>query len=179
MPLSLNFPQLDFVKPSSGFHPVTWERVKMNGRESNWQFDSRPLKIRNQPDFLGCRRCATYHWKALDEAYNFASDRIAMEVWTRSYVPSKSRESGLMEFRDFHLGVPGQNGHLDVVPVEWRRVYYKGEGGGFPQVQAVVSLVCSGCPWLILAPKVLQLCTNHLVLVCASPCEWIELVTSS
>jgi len=24
---SLNFPQLDFVKPSSGFHPVTWERV--------------------------------------------------------------------------------------------------------------------------------------------------------
>ncbi len=27
MPPSLNFPQLDFVKPSSGFHPVTWERV--------------------------------------------------------------------------------------------------------------------------------------------------------
>jgi hypothetical protein len=24
---SLDFPQLDFVKPSSGFHPVTWERV--------------------------------------------------------------------------------------------------------------------------------------------------------
>ncbi len=27
MPPSLNFPQLDFVKPSSGFHPVTWERI--------------------------------------------------------------------------------------------------------------------------------------------------------
>ncbi len=27
--LSLNFSQLDFVKPSSGFHPVTWERVKI------------------------------------------------------------------------------------------------------------------------------------------------------
>jgi hypothetical protein len=27
VPPSLNFPQLDFVKPSSGFHPVTWERV--------------------------------------------------------------------------------------------------------------------------------------------------------
>jgi hypothetical protein len=24
---SFNFPQLDFVKPSNGFHPVTWERV--------------------------------------------------------------------------------------------------------------------------------------------------------
>ncbi len=27
MPPSLNFPQLDFVEPSSGFHSVTWERV--------------------------------------------------------------------------------------------------------------------------------------------------------
>jgi hypothetical protein len=27
---SLNFPQLDFVRPSSGFHPVTWERVRDN-----------------------------------------------------------------------------------------------------------------------------------------------------
>jgi len=28
VPPSFNFPQLDFVKPSSGFHPVTWERVR-------------------------------------------------------------------------------------------------------------------------------------------------------
>ncbi len=28
VPASLNFAQLDFVKPSSGFHPVTWERVR-------------------------------------------------------------------------------------------------------------------------------------------------------
>jgi len=31
VPPSLNFPQLDFVKPSSGFHPVTWERVNYQG----------------------------------------------------------------------------------------------------------------------------------------------------
>jgi hypothetical protein len=29
VPPSLNFLQLDFVKPSSGFHPVTWERVNV------------------------------------------------------------------------------------------------------------------------------------------------------
>ncbi len=29
MPPSLNFLQLDFVKPLSGFHPVTWERVSV------------------------------------------------------------------------------------------------------------------------------------------------------
>jgi hypothetical protein len=28
-----------------------------------------------------------------------------------------------------------------------------------------MSLVCPSCPWLVLAPKVLQPCTNHLVLV--------------
>jgi hypothetical protein len=55
------------------------------------------------------------------------------------------------------------------VVVESCRVYYKGEDGGFPQVRAVVSLVCSCCPWLVLAPRVLQLCTNHLVWVVCKP----------
>jgi len=45
------------------------------------------------------------------------------------------------------------------------KVYYKGEGGDFPEVRAVVSLVCPCCPWLVLAPKVLQLRINHLVWV--------------
>ncbi len=69
------------------------------------------------------------------------------------------------EISGLSLGSPETKSHLDVAPVERRRVYYKGEGGGFPQVRVMVSLVCPGCPWLILAPKVLQLCTNHLVLV--------------
>jgi len=39
------------------------------------------------------------------------------------------------------LGSPGTKWHLGAGPVARHRVYYKGEGGGFPQVQAVVSLV--------------------------------------
>jgi hypothetical protein len=35
------------------------------GWESNWQFDSWPLKVGNRPDFLACRQRATYRWKAL------------------------------------------------------------------------------------------------------------------
>ncbi len=54
---------------------------------------------------------------------------------------------------------------MDVGLVEKHIVYYKGEAGGFPQVRAVVSLVNLSCPWFVLAPKVFQLCTNHLVLV--------------
>jgi hypothetical protein len=59
--------------------------------------------------------------------------------------------------------------HLDVGSVASHRVYYKGEGGGFPQVQVVVSPVCPCCPWFVLAPKVFQLCTNHLVWVLCRP----------
>jgi len=44
------------------------------GRESNGQFDSRPLKIGNRPNFLACRWCATYRWEFLNKGYNFASN---------------------------------------------------------------------------------------------------------
>jgi len=71
------------------------------------------------------------------------------------------------------LGSLGTKHHLDVGPVERCRVYYKGEGGGFPQVPVMVSLVCLCCLWFVLAPKVLQLCTNHLALVlCRS--MWVD-----
>ncbi len=63
------------------------------------------------------------------------------------------------------IGSPGTKGHLDVALVERHIEYYEGEGGGSPQVRAVVSLVSPSCSWFVLAPKVLQLCTNHLVLV--------------
>jgi hypothetical protein len=63
--------------------------------------------------------------------------------------------------------------HLDVGPVGSHKVYYKGEGGGFPQVWCVVSLVSPSRPWLVLAPKVLPLCTNHLVLVLCRP-VWVS-----
>jgi hypothetical protein len=41
------------------------------GRESNWQFDSRPLKVKTRPNFLACRWHATYRWKAFNKGYNF------------------------------------------------------------------------------------------------------------
>jgi len=39
------------------------------------------------------------------------------------------------------FGSPETKCHLDVGLVERHKVYYKGEGGGFPQVRVVVSLV--------------------------------------
>jgi hypothetical protein len=91
------------------------------------------------------------------------------EVCSQSYGAPKSRESRLARFQDSQARVLREKSHLDVGSVERCRVYYKGEGGGFPQVRAVVNLVCLCCPWLVLAPKMLQLCTNHLVWVVCRP----------
>ncbi len=68
-----------------------------------------------------------------------------------------------MGISGFAFGVIGQKNHLDVAPVERCRLYYKGEGGGFPEVQVVVSLVSPSCPWFVLVAKVLELCINHVV----------------
>jgi len=157
--------------------------AKRRGWESNCQFDSRPEKVKNRPDLLGFIQHATYRWKALDESYNFALDHTSIrglltKLWGSKVlgVPAGGI-SGLP--RGSPAGVPGEKSHLDVGPMERCRVYYKGEGGGFPQVRVVVSLVCPCCSWLLLAPKVLQLCTNHFVwVVCRL--VWVnKLVNSS
>jgi len=83
------------------------------------------------------------------------------------------RESQPARFWDSHLGAPGEKSHLDVGSVANHKVYYKGEGGGFPQVQVVVSLVCPCYSWLVLAPQVFQLCTNHFVWVVCRP-VWVS-----
>jgi len=126
-------------------------------------------KVGNQPDLLGYRWRATYHWKALNESYNFALDCTSIRGLLVKLCGSL-QESQLARF---HAGVPGEKNHLDVAPMERCRVYYKGEGGGFPQVWAVVSLVCPCCLWLVLTPKVFQLCTNHLVWVVCTP-VWVN-----
>jgi hypothetical protein len=85
---------------------------------------------------------------------------------------SSHKVMGPQSRRSPNLGNFGTKCHLDVGFVERHKVYYKGEGGGFPQVWAMVSLVSPSCPWLVLAPKVLQLCINHLVLVLCKP-MWV------
>jgi hypothetical protein len=47
----------------------------------------------------------------------------------------------ILGISELSFGSLGTKCHLDVSIVEWHRIYYKGEGVGFPQVRAVVSLV--------------------------------------
>ncbi len=49
--------------------------------------------------------------------------------------------------------------HLDVGLMERHKIYYKGEGGGFPQVHVVVSLVSPSLP--VARPNTKSVPTMH------------------
>jgi hypothetical protein len=123
------------------------------------------IKSWESTDFWPCRQRATYRWKTLDKGYNFFLDLITIEGLHTRLCALKVAKVPDVQISKLPLGSFGTKSHLDVATVESYIIYYKGEGGGFPQVRAMVCLVSPSCPWLVLAPKVLQLCTNHFVLV--------------
>jgi hypothetical protein len=143
---------LDICRPSYG---------QKKGRESNWQFDSRPLKVRNRPLPDIRFESATRRWKYLDEGYNFGSDLVAIRLCSWELWAPKVLGLQLGQFRDnfeiisrLQLGSPRKKNHLDVASAESCREYYKGEGGGFPRVRAVVSQVSPNARGLSQHPKV-------------------------
>jgi hypothetical protein len=101
---------LDIWNPSYG---------QKKGRESDWQFDSQPLKVRNRPNLLVWRWFATYHWKALEKGYNFTLDLVSIRVINAKLWAPKLQESQLWQFFNSHFGVPGQN-------AIWMWVWWKG-----------------------------------------------------
>jgi hypothetical protein len=134
------------------------------GRESNCQFDSWPEKVGSTRFTcleMACDIPLESSWRGLQLCFRLHLDSKS----ARKVMRLQSR--GSPNLGDF--GTPiwesRNKSHLDVGPVERCRVYHKRGGGGFPQVWAVVSLVCPCCSWLILASKVLQLRINHIVWV--------------
>jgi hypothetical protein len=116
------------------------------GWESNSQFDSQPRKVNNHLDFLAWRWRATYHYKVLDEGYNFVWDLISIKgLHTKLWDPKVTRVQALA-ISKFPFENPEKKCHLDVGLVKRHIVYYKGEGGDFPQVRVMVNLVSLRLP---------------------------------
>jgi len=65
---------LDICRPSYG---------EKKGRESNWQFDSRPLKVRNRPLPDLRIESAIRRWKDDDEGYKFGLDLVVIRLCNR------------------------------------------------------------------------------------------------
>ncbi len=88
------------------------------GQESNWQFNSRPLKVENRPNSDVYKRSATWRWKDLKERYKIASDLIPIGGLSKKlWMPKVPRVrpgtvSGLL------LGNPGKKCHSNVASAE-------------------------------------------------------------
>jgi hypothetical protein len=118
-----------------------------------------PLKVKNRPDFLMCRQCVTYRWKALNKGCNFALDLIAIRgLHTKLWAP-KVAGIPVVGILGLPLGSRKTKCHLDVALVERCKEYYKGEGGGFPQVQAMVSFASPSLP--VVRPSTKSAWTMH------------------
>jgi hypothetical protein len=119
---------------------------KKKGRGSNWQFDSQPLKIGNRPDLGAFRWGVRCHWKAFNKSYKSSWDHILIEGLSKELCPSKVVGVRIGTISGLFFGSLEIKSHLDVGATKSRREYYMGEGGGFPWVWAMVSLVSPGSP---------------------------------
>jgi hypothetical protein len=112
---------LDIYSPSYG---------QKKGQESNWQFDSWPLKVKNRPVPDVHFGSAAWRWKVLFEIYNFGLDLVPIqgqgeELWSPK--------------------VPGLPGKSDIrMPLSPANAEYTigSKVVAYSRVRAVVSLVC-------------------------------------
>jgi len=92
------------------------------------------------------RGSATHRWKALKENYKFALNLIPIGGLSKQLWICKIPGVQIGTVSRLPLGSPGTKSHLDVGAAERHREYYMGEGGGFPRIRAVVSLMNLGLP---------------------------------
>jgi hypothetical protein len=154
---------LDICSPSYG---------QKKGLESNWQFDSRPLKVgKSMPSRHPNRECDT----ALERS------RRGLQLLFRPR-RDPTLQSGVMAIQrsgspagtksGLHFGSPGNLCHLDATSVASYREYYRQYGGGILPSQG-----CGESKWVrvpVACPntKRVQMDSNQLVLVCdAGSCD--------
>jgi hypothetical protein len=125
---------------------------KKKGRESNWQFDSRPLKVRNWPDLGACGWNVIHCWKSLKESYKFASNLISIEGLSKELWPHKvsgvqtETISRLLLRSSIWMWVPRRGTKYTI----WGKVLASLESG------PLRVLWVQSCQWLVLALKVFQ-----------------------
>jgi hypothetical protein len=150
----------DICSPSYG---------QKKGRESNWQFDSRPLKVGNRclPNIRSKR--ATWRWKDLDEGYNFGLDLVAIQVCSRELWRFKVPRVPSGQFRD-SIGTPFRESQ-EFVPLGCRcggasqSILYGGWWWHPPSPGRGESCGLK-CPWLVPTPKGVPKCELTTRVVC-------------
>jgi hypothetical protein len=120
---------LDICSPSYGQKKV---------RESNWQFDSRPLKVGNRPAPDVRLGSATRRWKALEEGYKFGSNLVPIGGQGEELRSSKFPGVQIGTVSGLHFRSPEKKCHSSASAAEWHREYYREDGGDTSRARAVV-----------------------------------------
>jgi hypothetical protein len=81
------------------------------GWKSNWQFDSRPLKVGNWPDPGVFREIATHCWKVFKERYKFALDFIPIGGLSKELWFQKVQGVQIGTISGLHFGSLGTKNH--------------------------------------------------------------------
>jgi len=151
---------LDICSPSYG---------QKKGRESNWQFDSRPQKVRNRPPPNLRIESAIPCWKDLDEGYKFGLDLVAIRLRSWELWAPKVPRLQPRQFRD-NFGTPTWESR-EKEPFgcslceALQRILYWGRWWLPPSPGRGVS--CGPkCPWLVPTPKGVPECELTTWVVC-------------
>ncbi len=83
----------------------------------------------------------THRWKAFEESYKFALDLIPIGGLSKELRSLKVSGVQTRTISGLLLESPETKSHSDVGAAKRHRVYYMGEGGGFPRIWAMVSQV--------------------------------------
>jgi hypothetical protein len=140
---------LDICSPSYG---------QKKGRESNLQFDSRPLKVGNRPLPDLRIESAIRRWKDLEEGYKSGSDLVTIRLCSRELWAPKSPGTPLGtisgQFRDSNPGVPGKSDIRAWVPRSVTEYTIGSKVMAHSRVRAVVCLVVQSARGLSQHPRV-------------------------
>jgi len=138
---------LDICSPSYG---------QKKGRESNWQFDSRPLKVGNRPLPDLRIESARFRWKDLDEGYNFGLNLVAIRLGSRELWAPKVSGLQLGHFQD-NFGTPTwESREKELFGCSLNRALQRILCGGrwwLPPNPGRGESYGPKCPWLVLTPK--------------------------
>jgi hypothetical protein len=105
---------------------------------------------------VACNIMLKSSWRGLQLCFR---PHLNQSLHTKLWAPKVTKDPTL-GISGFPLGNPETKCHLDAGPMARHRVYYKGEGGGCPQLRVVVSLVSQS---LVLTPKVPSYAVTNLL----------------
>jgi hypothetical protein len=133
-----------------------WPKERSGVKRAIWLLTSKSWESTQFPFMqVTCDISLESSWRGLELCFKPHHNQRS----TREVMSPKVLRILVVKIPGLSFGSLGTKCHLDVAPMESHRKYYKGEGGGFSQVWAVVSFVNLRLP--VACPNTKSVQTMH------------------